>query len=125
MTKFGKRRDKKRLRKRQISDYQLKRQNLDKYNKLIAIGFNKDTTEDRALKKLKEGYSMSSVEKLNFRYETFKNQPGVTSISLQGIKRSVAVEKWIAEKTKKGLLIDRQFSLYFPPDPKLIRYKIL
>ena len=109
----------------QISDYQLKRQNLDKYNKLITIGYNRDTTEDRALQKLKEGYAMSSIDKLNFRYEAFKNQPGTTAISLQGIKRTVQVEKWIDDKIEKGLLIDRQFSLYFPPDLNLKRYKVL
>jgi len=121
MTKFGKRKDKKRLRKRQISDYQLVRRHLDKYKQLLAIGF----TESEALKKIKENASMTSIDKLIFRYNAYKNQPGITSISLQGIKRTVTVEKWIDDKIEANLLIDRQFSLYFPSDPKLKRYKIL
>jgi len=121
MTKFGKRKDKKRLRKRQISDYQLIRRHLDKYNKLLAVGF----TEEEALKKIKQDASMSSLDKLVYRYEAYKNQPGVTSISLQGIRRTVDVDKWIKDKVEKGLLIDRQFSLYYPPNPELKRYKLL
>ena len=121
MTKFGKRKDKKRLRKRQISDYQLVRRHLDKYNKLQAVGF----TEADALKKIKKDASMTSMNKLNFRYESSKSKPGITSISLQGIKRTAQVEKWIDDKVEDNLLIDRQFSLYFPIDQKLGRYKTI
>ncbi|GAH49138.1 unnamed protein product [marine sediment metagenome] len=121
MTKFGKRTDKKRLRKRRISDYQLIRRHLDKYNKLQAVGFNPND----ALKELKKSVSMSSIDKLKFRYDSNKNNAGITSISLQGIKRTAQVDKWIDDKVEKGLLIDRKFSLYFPPDPKLKRYKLL
>jgi len=121
MTKFGKRKDKKRLRKRQISDYQLIRRHLDKYNQLQAIGFS----PEEATKRIKKDAFMTSIDKLIFRYDSNKSQPGVTSISLQGIKRTAQVEKWIADKVKNNLLIDRQFSLYYPVDPKLKRYKLL
>jgi len=121
MTKFGKRTDKKRLHKRYISDYQLIHRHLDKYNQLQAIGF----TETEALKKIKEDAAMTSIDKLQFRYDSNKTKAGITSISLQGIKRTAQVNNWIADKVEKDKLIDRQFSLYFPADPELKRYKLL
>jgi len=120
MTKFGKRTNKKRLRKRQISDYQFIRHHLDKYNQLQAIGFS----PEEATTRIKKDTAMASLDKLIFRYDSNKNQPGTIAISLQGIKRTAKVEKWIADKVEANLLIDRQFSLYFPPDPKLKRYKL-
>ena len=121
MTKFGKSKSKKRLRKRQISDYQLIRRHMDKYKQLLALGF----TPDEATKKIKKDTTMSSIDKLIYRYTAYKTQPGISSISLQGINRTATVEKWIDDKVQANLLIDRKFSLYFPPDPKLKRYKLL
>ena len=121
MTKFGKTKSKQQISKQQISDYQLVRRHLDKYNKLLSVGFSKE----EAIKRIKKDASMTSLDKLVYRYEAYKNQPGVTSISLQGIRRTAKIDNWIKDMVDKGLLIDKKYSLYYPPNPKLKRYKIL
>jgi len=121
MTKFGKTKSKKQLSEKQISEYQLICRHLDKYNKLISVDFSKE----EAIKRIKKDASMTSLDKLIYRYEAYKNQPGVAAISLQGIRRTAKIDNWIKDMVDKDLLIDKKYSLYYPPNPKLKRYKIL
>ena len=81
----------------------------DEFSHLMSVGFSKD----QALKKIK-GSKMSSVQLLQKRYEMDKEKPGVIGISLQGIKRTSIVDRWIDKMENEGKIIDRGYVLEFP-----------
>jgi len=88
----------------------------DQYNHLVSVGF----TREQAINKLKK--PKTAVGKLEMMYERDVKRPGVTGISLQGIRRTRDVDKWINQMEKKGLVEDKTYMLKFPYNPLLGRY---
>lgn len=127
MTKFGKRRKPKaKFQKQLMGERQLVIRHMDKYNKLMGIGYS----HQQAVKKLrKEDVHMGSLEKLKQRYELNIKKPGTTGITTQGIRNTPAVRAWIKSMVDKGRL-NTSFlptakampgTLYYPTDIKLGR----
>lgn len=91
---------KKEFRQQLISDRQLILRNLDKYNHYLSVGY----TTQEALSKLKKKEKVNSLEKLIARVDIAINTFGITGISLDGIRITDEVKKYIKDLTNQGLI---------------------
>jgi len=97
---------------KEFENRQIKEMFGERYNHLVMhfqrVG--RPDAEDMALTLIREEWSPKSrdknLEKLRYRYDRFAAQPGVEAISVEDVKRTQKVEKWIARMQNAGLLID-------------------
>jgi len=109
-------RKKKKLIEKEKKEEELIRLLPEDFWKLKSIGF----TKEQAIKRIKKPFG--SLDKLTIMYNRDVERPGIYGISMDNIRRTKDVEKWITEKEEQGLLEDRGDVLKFPANPLLGRY---
>jgi len=107
---------KKRRGQQRARDLQLIYDRIEDYNHLISIGY----LPDQAIKKLKAMPKLTSVEKLDRRYQRAKKQFGALSIDTKGISLKNKDVKTYIKRHHLTLVGDR---LYLPGNIKMDRPK--
>jgi hypothetical protein len=99
--------------KKKATEYKLLNLYNSEYRQLRAVNF----THNQAVARIREQHSLSGIETLTRLYEKNIRIPGVTGISMRGIKKTEEVKEFI----KTHNLTERAGTLYFSKNRKLGR----
>jgi len=116
---------KKRLVKKQLRDEQFLRTHTDIYVKYRNRGYSHNKAVELARKEVsqtKTKKGTKTLQKLQRQYQISVSRPGVSAISLQGVRRTKAVDNWISNLEAQGEIIDEGYKLKFPKNVELGRY---